>query len=48
MYFYFLAKLVPAGAKGNYYYFKVNCKGACASIGVQLDVGNNDADLFVR
>jgi len=42
-----ISKVVPAGTRGNKYYFKVNCKGACASIGVQLDVGNNDADLFV-
>jgi hypothetical protein len=46
IYFNFVVKDVPAGSRGNFYHYKVNCQGPCEDVLVDLRV-SGDADLYV-
>lgn len=41
-----IIKDVPAGSRGNFYHYKVNCQGPCEDVLVDLRV-SGDADLYV-
>ena len=49
IYLFISEKSVPAGTKGNMYFYKVFCKGICnVDIKLTMDNDTHDTDLFAR